>query len=173
MSWWQTSANVPADQKKEVGMKLKWAEKQGSGTYPHWRKLFETQDNGAAEMDLYPHGYPIELGTRHPLSNIKNEMLDFPTRLGFSIADGPEIEDDSRRFSSMNFAEDHPARYAGYFLRWNQPWACTGQCHLRTPYFIRTKPGNGKRSHPSELFVRGAYIATRAISYRAHAFSIR
>ena len=74
------------------------------------KEVFETQDNGAAEMDLTRTAYPIELGTRHPLSIVKNEIIDIFHRLGFSIADGPEIEDDLHVFTAMNFAEDHPAR---------------------------------------------------------------
>ena len=61
-------------------------------------------------MDLTRTAYPIELGTRHPLSIVKNEIIDIFHRLGFSIADGPEIEDDLHVFTAMNFAEDHPAR---------------------------------------------------------------
>ncbi len=74
------------------------------------KEVFETQDNGAAEMDLTRTAYPIELGTRHPLSIVKNEIIDIFARLGFSIAEGPEIEDDWHVFSALNFAEDHPAR---------------------------------------------------------------
>ena len=58
------------------------------------KEVFETQDNGAADMDITRTAYPIELGTRHPLRIVKNEIIDIFHRLGFRIADGPEIEDD-------------------------------------------------------------------------------
>mgnify|MGYP000461810564 FL=1 len=73
-------------------------------------------------MDLTRTAYPIELGTRHPLSIVKNEIIDIFHRLGFSIADGPEIEDDLHVFTAMNFAEDHPARdmQDTFFIEANQ-----------------------------------------------------
>lgn len=74
------------------------------------KEQFETQENGACELDLTRSAYPIEMGTRHPLSIVKNEIIDIFARLGFSIAEGPEIEDDWHVFSALNFAEDHPAR---------------------------------------------------------------
>ena len=55
--------------------------------------------------------YPVELGTRHPLSIVRNEIIDIFARMGLNIADGPEMEDDWHVFSSMNFAEDHPDVY--------------------------------------------------------------
>lgn len=94
--------NVPADQKKEVGMKLNELKNKAQERISTLKEAFETQDNGAAEMDLTRTAYPIELGTRHPLSIVKNEIIDIFHRLGFSIADGPEIEDDWHVFSSMN-----------------------------------------------------------------------
>ena len=102
--------NVPAEQKKEVGMKLNELKNKAQERIATLKEVFETQDNGAAEMDLTRTAYPIELGTRHPLSIVKNEIIDIFHRLGFSIADGPEIEDDLHVFTAMNFAEDHPAR---------------------------------------------------------------
>lgn len=81
------------------------------------KEAFENQDNSAAEMDLTRTAYPIKLGTRHPLSIVKSEIIDIFSRLGFSIADGPEVEDDWHVFSSMNFAEaPSGTRYAGTFF---------------------------------------------------------
>ena len=105
--------NVAAEQKKEVGMKLNELKKLKSRTQERiaaLKEAFEMQDNGAAELDLTRTAYPIDLGTRHPLSIVKNEIIDIFSRMGFTIADGPEVEDDWHVFSSMNFAEDHPAR---------------------------------------------------------------
>ena len=114
--------NVPAEQKKEVGMKLNELKNKAQERIASLKEVFETQDNGAAEMDLTRTAYPIELGTRHPLSIVKNEIIDIFHRLGFSIADGPEIEDDLHVFTAMNFAEDHPARdmQDTFFIEANQ-----------------------------------------------------
>ena len=114
--------NVPAEQKKEVGMKLNELKNKAQERIASLKEAFETQDNSAAEMDLTRTAYPIELGTRHPLSIVKNEIIDIFHRLGFSIADGPEIEDDLHVFTAMNFAEDHPARdmQDTFFIEANQ-----------------------------------------------------
>src|SRR5574344_1226394 len=100
--------NVAADQKKEVGMKLNELKSIAQDKISTLKESFETQDNGTSEIDLSRTPYPIPLGTRHPLSIVKNEIIDIFHRLGFSIADGPEVEDDWHVFSSMNFAEAHP-----------------------------------------------------------------
>ena len=68
--------NVPAEQKKEVGMKLNELKNKAQERIATLKEVFETQDNGAAEMDLTRTAYPIELGTRHPLSIVKNEIID-------------------------------------------------------------------------------------------------
>ena len=164
--------NVPAEQKKEVGMKLNELKNKAQERIASLKEAFETQDNSAAEMDLTRTAYPIELGTRHPLSIVKNEIIDIFHRLGFSIADGPEIEDDLHVFTAMNFAEDHPARdmqdtffieanqedvkknivlrtrHAGYFLYRSSP----GRSIAYT-YFFRTDPryGNVTASYPHHL----------------------
>lgn len=102
--------NVAAEQKKEVGMRLNELKAKAQEKINALKEQFETQENGACELDLTRSAYPIEMGTRHPLSIVKNEIIDIFSRLGFSIAEGPEIEDDWHVFSALNFAEDHPAR---------------------------------------------------------------
>ena len=74
------------------------------------KESFENVQTANDDIDLTRTAYPIELGTRHPLSLVKKEICDIFGRLGFSIAEGPEIEDDWHNFSAMNFPEDLPAR---------------------------------------------------------------
>lgn len=102
--------NVPAEQKKEVGMKLNELKNKIQERISALKESFDSQDNGAAELDLTRTAYPVKLGTRHPLSIVRNEIINIFSRMGFTIADGPEVEDDWHVFSSMNFPEDHPAR---------------------------------------------------------------
>ena len=102
--------NVAADQKKEVGMRLNELKTKAQDKINALKELFESQDNDCDGLDLTRSAYPVELGTRHPLTIVKNEIIDIFARLGFSIAEGPEIEDDWHVFSALNFAEDHPAR---------------------------------------------------------------
>lgn len=102
--------NVAAEQKKEVGMRLNELKNKAQEKIAALKEQFESQDTGCDDIDLTRSAYPIELGTRHPLSIVRNEIIDIFARMGFNIADGPEMEDDWHVFSSMNFAEDHPAR---------------------------------------------------------------
>ena len=102
--------NVAAEQKKEVGMRLNELKNKAQEKIAALKEQFESQDTGCDDIDLTRSAYPVELGTRHPLSIVRNEIIDIFARMGFNIADGPEMEDDWHVFSSMNFAEDHPAR---------------------------------------------------------------
>ena len=102
--------NVAAEQKKEVGMKLNELKTKAQEKINALKEQFDNQDNGQDDLDLTRSAYPVELGTRHPLSIVRNEIIDIFARLGFNIAEGPEIEDDWHVFSALNFAEDHPAR---------------------------------------------------------------
>ena len=158
--------NVPAEQKKEVGMQLNALKARATERIAELREAFETNDSGVAEMDLTRTAYPVELGTRHPLSIVKNEIVDIFARMGFALADGPEVEDDWHVFSSMNFAEDHPAR------------------DMQDTFFIETHPDIILRTHTSSVQSRvmesseppiriicpGRVYRNEAISYRAHCF---
>ena len=102
--------SVPAEQKKEVGMKLNELKNKAQEKINALKEQFESQDTGCDDLDLTRTAYPIGLGTRHPLSIVKNEIIDIFARMGFSIADGPEVEDDLHVYTKLNFAADHPAR---------------------------------------------------------------
>ena len=83
--------NVPAEQKKEVGIKLNELKNRMQERIAALKETFESQDNGTAELDLTRTAYPIELGTRHPLNIVRNEIISIFNRLGFTIADDPDI----------------------------------------------------------------------------------
>lgn len=163
--------NVPAEQKKEVGMKLNELKNKAQERIATLKEVFETQDNGAAEMDLTRTAYPIELGTRHPLSIVKNEIIDIFHRLGFSIADGPEIEDDLHVFTAMNFAEDHPARdmQDTFFIEANQE-DVKKNIVLRTHTSSVQARAMEHSQPPIRIICPGRVYRNEAISYRAHAF---
>ena len=163
--------NVPAEQKKEVGMKLNELKNKAQERIATLKEVFETQDNGAAEMDLTRTAYPIELGTRHPLSIVKNEIIDIFHRLGFSIADGPEIEDDLHVFTAMNFAEDHPARdmQDTFFIEASQE-DVKKNIVLRTHTSSVQARAMEHSQPPIRIICPGRVYRNEAISYRAHAF---
>ena len=102
--------DVPPEQKKEVGKKLNILKKAFEDRISELKRELENAQEDSTEYDLSRTSYPITLGTRHPISLVKEEICNIFNRLGFSIAEGPEIEDDWHVFSSLNFADDHPAR---------------------------------------------------------------
>lgn len=117
------------------------------------KEQFESQDTGCDDIDLTRSAYPVELGTRHPLSIVRNEIIDIFARMGFNIADGPEMEDDWHVFSSMNFAEDHPARdMQDTFFIENDTENVSHSIILRT-HIQRAKPcyGDYTASYPRAL----------------------
>ena len=158
--------NVPAEMKKEVGMKLNDLKNKTQEKISALKDAAETNDSQADELDLTRTAYPIALGTRHPLTIVKNEIVDILARLGFSLAVGPLVEDDWRVFSSMNFAEDHPAR------------------DMQDTFFVEAHPDIVLRSHTSSVQARvmerqqppirvicpGRVYRNEAISARAHCF---
>lgn len=102
--------NVPADRKKEVGVKINQLKQTAIERINALKEQFEESENTDESIDLTRTPYPVQLGTRHPLTIVKNEIIDIFSRMGFILADGPEVEDDLHVFTKMNFAADHPAR---------------------------------------------------------------
>ena len=158
--------NVAADQKREIGMKLNELKTALQDKLNELRSNLATQEEDHSDLDLTRTPYPIALGTRHPLSIVKNEIIDIFSRLGFSIADGPEVEDDWHVFSSLNFAPDHPAR------------------DMQDTFFVEQHPDIVLRTHTSSVQSRvmehskppirvlcpGRVYRNEAISARAHCF---
>lgn len=157
---------VAADQKREIGMKLNELKTALQNKLNELREGLATKEDDHSDLDLTRTPYPIALGTRHPLSIVKNEIIDIFSRLGFSIADGPEVEDDWHVFSSLNFAEDHPAR------------------DMQDTFFVEQHPDIVLRTHTSSVQSRvmenskppirvlcpGRVYRNEAISARAHCF---
>ena len=158
--------NVAADQKREVGQFLNVLKETTQQKINDLKEAFENIQTTNNDIDLTRTAYPVQLGTRHPLSIVKKEICDIFGRLGFSIAEGPEIEDDWHVFSSLNFAEDHPAR------------------DMQDTFFIQHNPDVLLRTHTSSVQTRvmenqeppiriicpGRVYRNEAISYRAHCF---
>lgn len=157
---------VPSEQKREVGMRLNELKQKANEKIESLKKQFENSSAAHSDIDLSRTAYPIPLGTRHPLSIVKEEICDIFKRLGFSIAEGPEVEDDWHVFSSLNFADDHPAR------------------DMQDTFFIQSDPQIVLRTHTSSVQTRvmektdppiriicpGRVYRNEAISYRAHCF---
>lgn len=162
----QDFRSVPAEQKREMGQKLNELKTLATDKLNELRESFENADTVEVDLDLTRTAAPMPLGSRHPLSLVKDEIISIFSRLGFTIAEGPEIEDDWHVFSSLNFAEDHPAR------------------DMQDTFFIQRNPDVLLRTHTSSVQSRvmehtqppiriicpGRVYRNEAISARAHCF---
>lgn len=157
---------VPAEQKRELGQKLNDLKNLATERLNALREALETADNTAADIDLSRTAAPMPLGTRHPLSLVRNEIVSIFSRLGFTIAEGPEIEDDWHVFSSLNFAEDHPARdmQDTFFIQRNPDVLLrTHTSSVQSRVMEKTQP-------PIRIICPGRVYRNEAISARAHCF---
>ena len=163
--------NVPAEHKKEVGIKLNELKSRTQERIAALKEAFESQDTGMSELDLTRTAYPVSLGTRHPLSIVRNEIIDIFGRMGFTIADGPEVEDDLHVFTSLNFAADHPARdmQDTFFVEANQD-DVTKNIILRTHTSSVQVRAMENSQPPIRIICPGRVYRNEAISYRAHCF---
>jgi phenylalanyl-tRNA synthetase, alpha subunit len=158
--------NIAAEQKREVGQSLNVLKEKAQARINELKEEFANAQTTESDLDLTRTSYPIELGTRHPLSIVKKEICDIFARLGFSIAEGPEIEDDWHVFSSLNFAEDHPARdMQDTFFIQNTP-----EILLRTHTSSVQTRVMEKQEPPIRIICPGRVYRNEAISYRAHCF---
>ncbi len=159
--------NVPAEQKKEIGQKLNELKNLATEKINSLREALETTDAVDDALDLTRSAAPIALGTRHPLSLVRQEIIDIFSRLGFTIAEGPEIEDDWHVFSSLNFAADHPARdmQDTFFIQRNP-----ADVLLRTHTSSVQSRVMEKQQPPVRIICPGRVYRNEAISARAHCF---
>ncbi|NLJ01734.1 MAG: phenylalanine--tRNA ligase subunit alpha [Bacteroidales bacterium] len=158
--------NVPAEKKREVGMRVNELKTKATEKIQSLKEQFEAHGERDSGIDLSRTAYPVTLGTRHPISIVKEEIIDIFKRLGFSIAEGPEVEDDWHVFSSLNFADDHPARdMQDTFFVQNDP-----QIVLRTHTSSVQTRVMEETSPPIRIICPGRVFRNEAISYRAHCF---
>jgi phenylalanyl-tRNA synthetase alpha chain len=102
--------NVPSEQKKEVGQKLNLLKSYASEKYNSTKISFQNTQDIFSGADLTRPSFPFLTGSRHPISIVRNEITDIFMRIGFTVSEGPEIEDDDHVFTRLNFAPEHPAR---------------------------------------------------------------
>ena len=157
---------VPNEQKREIGQLINHLRNTAQNRLNELKANLEAQRQEADKLDLTRTAEPIALGTRHPLSLVKNEIIEIFSRIGFTVAEGPEIEDDWHVFESLNFPPEHPAR------------------DMQDTFFIEQHPDILLRTHTSSIETRvmtkqqppirilapGRVYRNEAISYRAHCF---
>ena len=102
--------NVAPEMKKEFGQRLNELKTLATDKINALRENFQNQGGEEAAIDITRPASPAVVGTRHPLNIVRKQIIDIFSRVGFTLADGPEVEDDLHVFTSLNFAADHPAR---------------------------------------------------------------
>lgn len=158
--------NVPNEKKKELGQKINNLKQAAQAKFEALQQVHATADVDTMQgVDLTLPEKPIQLGSHHPISIVRNEIIDIFGRIGFTVAEGPEIEDDWHVFSALNFPPEHPAR------------------DMQDTFFIeREKEDILLRTHTSSVQVRvmehtqppirsvfpGRVFRNEAISARAH-----
>ena len=164
---------VPSDQKRELGQMLNQLRQETENRINSMReKINDQMVNDQMVNDLTRTPDPIALGTRHPLSLVREEIVDIFSRIGFTVAEGPEVEDDRHVYGMLNFAPEHPAR------------------DMQDTFFVEKERGVQKptdvllRSHTSSVQTRvmtsqkppirvlcpGRVYRNEAVSARAHCF---
>ena len=156
--------SVSNDQKKEYGQKINLLKQSISAKLEELTQSGSSQNVVAEKEDLTRPGFPLELGSRHPINLVKNRITDIFKSIGFAVADGPEIEDDWHNFTALNLPEYHPAR------------------DMQDTFFIETNPDVLLRTHTSSVQIRymekneppirilspGRVFRNEAVSSRSH-----
>jgi phenylalanyl-tRNA synthetase alpha chain len=157
--------NVPNDQKKEFGQVINNLKKAAEGKVAEIQEAIESKEEAIGVFgDLTRPGEPFTVGSRHPISIVKNQIVDIFSSVGFNVSEGPEIEDDWHNFTALNLPEYHPAR------------------DMQDTFFIQTNPDILLRTHTSSVQVRymeenkppirtispGRVFRNEAISARSH-----
>lgn len=161
---------VPNEEKREVGQLLNGLRQFTQGKYDDLKEKLEEAEEDNVSFDLTRPGDKVPLGSRHPLSIVRSEIIEIFNRIGFTVSEGPEIEDDWHNFSALNFPPEHPAR------------------DMQDTFFIQKsddpKEEMALRTHTSSVQVRvmenetppirtispGRVYRNEAISARAHCF---
>lgn len=155
---------IAPEQKREYGQSLNQLKNAAQDKIKGLLAELKSQDSGPSGLDLTAPGDPLPLGSRHPVSLVRNQIIDIFKRLGFNVSTGPEIEDDWHVFSALNFPPEHPAR------------------DMQDTFFIRQDPDILLRTHTSSVQVRvmenekppirtispGRVFRNEAISARSH-----
>ncbi|MEP0480579.1 MAG: phenylalanine--tRNA ligase subunit alpha, partial [Nonlabens sp.] len=156
---------VPNEQKKAFGQAINELKEKAKEKVESLKETIESKEEEAGIYgDLTRTAYPMEIGARHPISIVKNQIIEVFSRIGFNVSEGPEIEDDWHNFTALNLPAHHPAR------------------DMQDTFFIQTDPDVLLRTHTSSVQVRymednkppirtispGRVFRNEAISARAH-----
>lgn len=164
--------NVQAEQKKEIGMQLNELKTLAQERLDALKEQFEENRQRAEKQDLTRTPDPIALGTRHPISLVREEIIDIFSRVGFTVEEGPEIEDDRHVFGMLNFAPEHPARdmQDTFFIEKEKGIQKPTDVLLRTHTSSVQTRVMSHTEPPIRVLCPGRVYRNEAISARAHCF---
>ncbi len=163
--------NVPVSEKKEVGQKLNNLKQSALEKYNSVKSSLLSMDEGTGSQDLTKPPFPYSIGSRHPISIVRNEIIDIFTRIGFTVSEGPEIEDDDHVFTKLNFAPEHPARDMQdtfYISRGSAEDSRPDDILLRTHTSSVQVRVMQKQKPPIRTISPGRVFRNEAVSARAH-----
>ncbi len=162
---------VPADMKRDVGQKLNELKQKTQDKYNSLKKELEFTGDLSSDNDLTRPAFPYPSGSRHPISLVRKEIVDIFARIGFTISEGPEIEDDDHVFTKLNFAPEHPARDMQdtfYIFRNSPEDSNPADILLRThTSSVQVRVMNNQKP-PIRTISPGRVFRNEAISARAH-----
>ena len=133
--------NIPPEEKRIVGAEINELKQRATDLYDNFKTQLSRNVKTGDILDYTMTSWPFRLGTRHPVSIMRREIVDIFSRIGFTVTEGPEIEDDWHVFSGLNFPEEHPAR------------------DMQDTFFIYQKPDYLLRTHTSSVQVRAMEIS--------------
>ena len=164
--------NVPNDQKREFGQRLNELKTLATDRINALREGFQEKEKDTNKIDITRPAFPEEIGTRHPISTVRKEIIDIFSRLGFTLADGPEVEDDMHVFTSLNFAADHPARdmQDTFFINEDKSGDVTRNIVLRSHTSSVQSRVMKTTQPPIRIICPGRVYRNEAITARAHCF---
>ncbi len=157
--------NVPNEEKRIYGQKINQLKQAATEKVKQLKEQLENSvEESTSALDLTRPGYPVEIGSRHPISIVKNQIIDIFKRIGFNVSEGPEIEDDWHNFTALNLPEYHPARdmQDTFFLQQNPDWLLrTHTSSVQTRYMEAHQP-------PIRTISPGRVYRNEDISARSH-----
>ncbi len=159
--------NVPVDQKKEAGRLLNEFKQLAEAKYEDLKQLTEiTDDKTRSSLDLTLPGDDLPVGSRHPVTLMRNRIVSIFQRLGFAVAEGPEIEDDWHNFGALNLPEHHPARdmQDTFYVQQNPDWVL--RTHTSSVQIREMEKGK----LPIRLLMPGRVYRNETVSARSHCF---
>jgi phenylalanyl-tRNA synthetase alpha chain len=163
--------NVPGSEKKEIGLKLNLLKQNVQDKYNFLKNSLTDQEDGTDLIDITRPSFPFPTGSRHPISIVRNELIDIFTRIGFTVSEGPEIEDDDHVFTKLNFAPEHPARDMQdtfYISRLSSEDSSPEDILLRTHTSSVQVRVMQSQKPPIRTISPGRVFRNEAISSRAH-----